>query len=52
LKQGDQAPVSLKFERAGEIMVLFEVQAMGAPAPGPLSSAAPAMDTAAHAAKM
>ena len=52
LKQGDQIPVSLKFERAGEIMVLFEVQAMGAPAPGPLSNASPAMDTGTHAARM
>jgi copper(I)-binding protein len=52
LKQGDQTPVSLKFERAGEIKVLFEVQAMGAPPPGPLSNAVPAMDTVAHAARM
>jgi copper(I)-binding protein len=52
LKQGDQTPVSLKFEKAGEIIVIFEVQAMGAPAPGPLSNAAPAMDTAAGAARM
>jgi copper(I)-binding protein len=52
LKQGDKTPVSLKFEKAGEIMVLFEVQAMGAPALGALSNAAPAMDTTAHAAKM
>jgi copper(I)-binding protein len=34
LKQGDQVPVSLKFEKAGEITVSFDVQAMGAPAPG------------------
>jgi copper(I)-binding protein len=33
LKQGDRTPVSLTFERAGAITVLFEVQAMGAPAP-------------------
>jgi copper(I)-binding protein len=52
LQQNDRIPVSLKFEKAGEIMVLFEVQAMGAPAPGPLSNAAPAMDTAAGAARM
>jgi copper(I)-binding protein len=52
LKQGDQTPVSLKFKRAGEITVLFEVQSMGAPAPGQISNAAPAMDTAAHAAGM
>jgi copper(I)-binding protein len=52
LKQGDQTPVSLKFEKVGEITVFFEVQAMGAPAPGPLSDAAPAMDTAAGAARM
>ena len=52
LKQGDQIPLSLKFERAGEIMVLFEVQAMGAPPPGSLSNASPAMDTAAQAARM
>jgi copper(I)-binding protein len=52
LKQGDQTPASLKFERAGEIKVFFEVQAMGAPPPGPLSNAAPTMYTAAHAARM
>jgi copper(I)-binding protein len=34
LKQGDQVPVSLKFEKAGEITVSFDVQAIGTPAPG------------------
>ena len=40
LKQGDLIQLSLKFEKAGEIVVPFEVKAMGAPAPGPLSHAA------------
>jgi len=39
LVQGDKVPVTLKFEKAGEIRVSFDVQAMGAPAPGPLSNA-------------
>ncbi len=39
LKQGDHVPVALKFEKAGEITVSFDVQAMGAP--GPLGNAAP-----------
>jgi copper(I)-binding protein len=47
LVQGDKVPVMLKFEKAGEISVSFDVGAMGAPAPGPLSNAT---DPAAHAA--
>ena len=39
LLQGDKVSVTLKFEKAGEIAVSFDVQAMGAPAPGPLSNA-------------
>jgi copper(I)-binding protein len=40
LVRGDKVPVSLKFEKAGDIAVSFEVQAMGAQAPGPLSDVA------------
>ena len=47
LTQGDKFPVTLKFEKAGEITVSFDVRAMGAPAPGPLSEAT---DPTAHAA--
>jgi periplasmic copper chaperone A len=35
LKQGEQIPVTLTFERAGEVKALFEVQAVGATAPAP-----------------
>lgn len=45
LVQGDTVPVTLKFEKAGEVTVSFDVQAMGAPAPGPLSNVA---DPAVH----
>jgi copper(I)-binding protein len=47
LVQGDKVPFTLKFEKAGEISVSFDVRAMGAPAPGPLSNIA---DPTAHAA--
>jgi copper(I)-binding protein len=47
LVQGDKVPVVLKFEKAGEIAVSFDVHAMGALAPGPLSNVA---DPAVHAA--
>lgn len=40
LVRGDKVPVNLKFEKAGDIAVSFDVQAMGAPAPGPLSQVA------------
>jgi hypothetical protein len=40
LLQGQQVPVMLKFEKAGEIAVSFDVRPLGSPAPGPLSSAA------------
>lgn len=46
LVQGGKVPVVLKFEKAGEIVVSFDVRAMAAPAPGPLSSVA---DPAVHA---
>lgn len=39
LVQGDKVPVMLKFEKAGEIAASFDVRAMGAAAPGPLSNA-------------
>ena len=49
LVQGDKVPVTLKFEKAGAITVSFDVRAMGAPAPGPLSNAAdPAVRAAAR----
>jgi copper(I)-binding protein len=49
LLRGDKVPVNLKFEKAGEIAVSFDVQAMGASAPGPLSHVAdPAVDAAAR----
>jgi copper(I)-binding protein len=47
LAQGNKLAVTLKFEKAGEILVSFDVRAMGAPAPGPLSNAT---DPAVHAA--
>jgi periplasmic copper chaperone A len=47
LVQGEKVPVTLKFEKAGEITVSFDVRAMGAPAPEPLSNAS---DSAVHAA--
>lgn len=40
LKRGDKVPVRLTFEKAGDIAVTFDVQAMGAQAPGPLSDVA------------
>ena len=40
LVRGDKVPVTLRFEKAGEITVSFDVQAMGATGPGPLSDAA------------
>ena len=33
LMQGDKLPITLKFEKAGEIAVSFDVRAMGASAP-------------------
>ena len=52
LKQGDLIQLSLKFENAGEIVVPFEVKAMGAPAPSPLSHTVPTSDASGAAAKM
>jgi copper(I)-binding protein len=44
LVEGDKVPIMLKFEKAGAIRVSFDVQAMGAPAPGLLGNvAAPAI---------
>jgi copper(I)-binding protein len=34
-RQGERVPVTLNFEHAGEIKALFEVQGVGAQAPGP-----------------
>jgi periplasmic copper chaperone A len=34
LKQGDKVPVTLQFEKAGKVTVSFDVQGMGAQAPG------------------
>jgi periplasmic copper chaperone A len=33
LKRGDKVPVTLEFEKAGKVTVLFDVQGVGAPAP-------------------
>jgi len=35
LRQREQVPVTLKFERAGEVRTLFDVQAVGAQTPAP-----------------
>jgi hypothetical protein len=35
LKQGEQIPVTLTFEHAGEVKALFDVEAIGAQAPAP-----------------
>lgn len=40
LTQGEQVPVTLTFEHAGEIKTLFEVQGVGALTPGPLGNSA------------
>ena len=34
LKKGDQLPVTLEFEKAGKVMVSFDIQGVGAPGPG------------------
>lgn len=34
LKQGDKVPVTLQFEKAGNVAVILDVQAVGAQAPG------------------
>jgi copper(I)-binding protein len=34
LKQGDKVPVTLEFEKAGKVKVAFDVQGIGAQAPG------------------
>jgi hypothetical protein len=34
LKQGDKLPVTLQFEKAGKVAVTFDVQGVGASAPG------------------
>ena len=34
LKQGDKLPVTLQFEKAGKVQVSFDVQGVGAQAPG------------------
>jgi copper(I)-binding protein len=48
LVQGNKLPVMLTFEKAGEIAVSFDVRAMGAPPPRPLSNNAdPTADAAA-----
>ena len=49
LQQGEQVPVTLKFERAGEIKALFEVQGVGAQAPAAEENPAAARMTAAPA---
>ena len=52
LRQGEQVPVTLKFEHAGEIKASFEVQGVGAQAPaaaGMSATAQPAPQAAADA---
>jgi copper(I)-binding protein len=34
LKQGDKLPVTLQFEKAGKVQVTFDIQSVGAQAPG------------------
>ena len=38
LVQGDKVPLALKFDKAGEITVSFDVRTMGAPSPGRVSN--------------
>jgi copper(I)-binding protein len=38
LKQGDKVPVTLEFEKAGKVKLSFDVQGVGAPAPGAANS--------------
>lgn len=50
LQQGDQVPVTLSFEHAGEVTVTLDVQALGAQAPEPANSArAPEQSNSAQA---
>ena len=46
LVRGDKVAVLLRFEKAGEVPISFEVQGLGESAPGPLSNAAPAAGAA------
>jgi periplasmic copper chaperone A len=39
LKKGDKLPVTLEFEKAGKVTVSFDVQGVGAPAPGAAGAA-------------
>jgi copper(I)-binding protein len=50
LRQGEQVPVTLTFERAGEIKALFDVQGMGAQVPAPAGDLEAAKAAAAPAA--
>jgi len=45
LKKGDTVPVTLKFEKAGEVKVTFEIEGIGAMAPttGPMDHEMPGM---------
>ena len=49
LRQGEQVPVTLTFERAGEIEAVLEVQGLGAQAPAPANDSSATATTAAPA---
>lgn len=44
LKEGDKLPVTLQFEKAGKVQVTFEVQGVGAKAPGDAGGSTMKMD--------
>jgi periplasmic copper chaperone A len=50
LRQGEQVPVTLTFERAGDIEAVLEVQALGAQAPAPAKDVSATATTALPAA--
>jgi hypothetical protein len=43
LKKGDKVPVTLKFEKAGDVKVTFDVQDLGATSPGGMDHTMPGM---------
>jgi copper(I)-binding protein len=44
LKQGDQVPITLEFEKAGKVKVSFDVQGVGAPGPAGAGNSGGGMD--------
>jgi copper(I)-binding protein len=44
LKQGDKLPVTLEFEKAGKVKLTFDVQGIGAQAPGGADNSGGQMD--------